>query len=271
MSALMRAGPVAEHDDAVGEEQRLLDVMRHQQRGKALALPERDELGLHGDARQRIELAERLVEDQDFGIVHQRARQRDALRHAARKLMRIGVAECRQADEIERRIDALPLALQDALRLQPERDIVPDRSPWKQRRVLKHHDARRDAVPLMRIAVLAQRAGARRLQPRDQPQQGRLAAAGWAEQRDELAGLDAEADIVQHRQHGAVDVEGMADALDVERSAGSRSVIAFGKRERYHFTTPFCQTSNRSRVRNSSVIAPEHSSDITISAAYMLA
>ena len=36
-------GPVAEDDDAVGEEQRLFDVMRDQQRCKPLALPERDE------------------------------------------------------------------------------------------------------------------------------------------------------------------------------------------------------------------------------------
>ena len=116
--------------------------MRHQQRGKALALPERDELGLHGDARQRVELAERLVEDQDFRIVDERARQRHALRHAARELMRIGIAERRQADEIERGIDPLPLALQDALRLQAQRDIVPDRAPGKQGRILKHDDAR---------------------------------------------------------------------------------------------------------------------------------
>ena len=76
--------PVAEHDDAIGEEQRLLGVVGDEQRGKALALPERDDLGLHGDARQRVELAERLVEDEDFRIVDERARQRHALRHAAR-------------------------------------------------------------------------------------------------------------------------------------------------------------------------------------------
>ena len=56
-------------------------------------------------------------------------------------------------------------------------------------------------------------------------------------------------------------------------SDGSDSRISdrFSKGMRYHLTTPFCQISRRSRVRNSSVIAPEHSSDITISAAYMLA
>ena len=119
--------------------------------------------------------------------------------------------------------------------------------------------------------VFAQHAGARRLESRDQPQQGRLAAAGGTEQRDELAGLDREADVVEHRQHGAIDVEGMADVLDIERGAGRQGNAIASAAMRYHLTTPFCQTSNRSRVRNSSVIAPEHNSDITISAAYMLA
>ena len=40
---------------------------------------------------------------------------------------------------------------------------------------------------------------------------------------------------------------------------------------RYHLTVSFCHTRSRSRVQNNSVIAPEQSSDITISAAYMLA
>ena len=82
-------------------------------------------------------------------------------------------------------------------------------------------------------------------------------------------GLTLKADVVEHRQHGAIDIEGMTDALDIERSAGRGRCNALGDRQRYHLTTPFCQTSSRSRVQNSSVIAPEHSSDITISAAYM--
>ena len=114
-------------------------------------------------------------------------------------------------------------------------------------------------------------AGPRRFQARDQPQQGRLAAAGRPEQRDELARLDGEADVVEHRQRGAVEVEGVADMLDIERGAGGGSCDRLGGGMRYHFTTPFCQASRRSRTRNSSVMAPEHISAITISAAYMLA
>lgn len=110
---------VAEHDDTVGKEQRLLGVMRHQQRCKAFALPERHDLRLHGDACQRVELAQRLVEHEDLGIVDQRSRQGDALRHAAGKLMRIGIEETRESDEVDRGIHSLPLGLQDTLSFQP--------------------------------------------------------------------------------------------------------------------------------------------------------
>jgi hypothetical protein len=63
----------------------------------------------------------------------------------------------------------------------------------------------------------------------------------------------------------------MTDALDIERSASRGRRNTLRRRQRYHLTTPFCQTSSRSRVQNSKVIAPEHSRDITISAAYMFA
>ncbi len=224
---------------------------------------------MHRDPRQRVELAERLVEHQDLRIVDQRARQRHPLRHAAGELVRIGIAERGQADQLDDRIDPVPLRLQDALRLQPERDIVPDRAPGKQRRILEHDDARRMRTGDAGI-VFPQRPGARLLQPRDQPQQGRLAAAGRTEQRDELAGRDREADIVEHRQGRTVDIEGVANALDIEFGPDGGIGDRLGCGLHYHLTTPFCQTSRRSRVRNSSVIAPEQSSDITISAAYML-
>ena len=178
------------------------------------------------------------------------------------KARSVGIRPCQS-------LDALPLALQDALCLEPQRDVVPYGSPRKQRWILKHDDPgwerSRD-----RIAVLAQHAGSRRLKSRDQTQQGRLAATGRPQQRDELAGLDAEIHIVEHRKHAAVDVEGVADVFDLERGADGGVGNRFDIGMRYHLTTPFCQISNRSRVRNNSVIAPEHNSDITISAAYML-
>ena len=52
-------------------------------------------------ARLRVERAERLVHQQDARLLGKRAHDRDALLHAARKLVRIGVGEFLEADELE--------------------------------------------------------------------------------------------------------------------------------------------------------------------------
>ena len=53
-------GTLAQHDDPTGKEYCLFHVVGYQKRGEARALPERHELFLHGDARQGVELAQRL-------------------------------------------------------------------------------------------------------------------------------------------------------------------------------------------------------------------
>src|SRR5262245_51348941 len=113
------------------------------------------------------------------------------------------------------------MPLQDSLCLETKRDVVPHRAPWKQRWVLEHDDARGMRFS-DRLAALSQYPGTRLLQPCDQSKQGRLATTGWSEQSNELAGLDLEVYLVQHRQHVAVYTESVADILNVERDADSR-------------------------------------------------
>ena len=52
-------------------------------------------------AREGVERAERLVEDQHFRLVHQRPAERGALAHAARQLGGALVLEALQADQIQ--------------------------------------------------------------------------------------------------------------------------------------------------------------------------
>src|SRR6266702_5166481 len=156
--------------------------------------------------------------------------------------MWIGIAERRKPDETERGVDPLPLALQDALGLKTQRDIVPHRSPGKQGRVLEHHDPR-GMRALDADLVLSQDARPRLVEPSDEAQQRRLATAGWPQQRDEFPGLDSETDIIQNRKLDPIDVERMADTLDIEFGTFSRVGDGFCNDPRYHFTTPFCQIS----------------------------
>ena len=69
-------------------------------------------------------------------------------------------------------------------------------------------------------------AGARPVQPGDEAQQGGLAAAARPEQGDELAGLGAQIDAVEHRQQAALQLELVADVADLERVAGAGGSIA---------------------------------------------
>ena len=68
----------------------------------------RVEPALQAIARRRIERGERLVEEQDLGLGGQRAREADALRLAARELVRTPLAKSRriELDLLEQRVDA---------------------------------------------------------------------------------------------------------------------------------------------------------------------
>src|ERR1700679_2399156 len=79
--------PFAEDDDTVGHEKGFLHVMRDEDRGESSFAPETYQFALHGHAREAVELAEWLVENEQARVVHQRAGQSRALGHAAGELM----------------------------------------------------------------------------------------------------------------------------------------------------------------------------------------
>ena len=65
------------------------------------ASPDAEQLAAHDQPRDRVERAERLVEEQHVGIDGQGAGHLDALFHAPRELLRIGLLEALEADEID--------------------------------------------------------------------------------------------------------------------------------------------------------------------------
>src|SRR5690606_8401998 len=162
-----------------------------------------------------------------------------------------------QTHERQRFIDARILRPGHLASLEPKRDVVPHRAPWKQRRILEHHHTRwiRSADGLFRLKNAALD---RRFKPGNEAQQGGLPAAAGPQQRHKFAGSNTEADIIQHLQGSGRRAEAVTDVANVDRCGG------------YHFTVPFCHTSRRSRTTNSSVIRPEHRAAITSRAPYML-
>jgi acyl-CoA thioesterase-1 len=158
---------------------------------------------LAGDA---VEVASRLVCEQDLRIIHEGARERDPLLLAAGQLRRIVVQPMAQADTLEQASGALSdIAL--SAQLQRHLNVLVGGQGGHELKRLK--DKADGGAPEACTLVLGQgtefgavdrhAAAAWRVEASQQPQQGRLAAAGGAEDRDKVTRLDVEVDVTQHR------------------------------------------------------------------------
>src|ERR1700722_10156982 len=94
--------------DLVAELERLIQVVTDEQDGALYPRLQRQQFVLQFAADQRIERRERLVHQQDVGVGGERARQADALLHAARQLVAVTITPCRQSDQLELFIDDTP-------------------------------------------------------------------------------------------------------------------------------------------------------------------
>ena len=154
------------HHHPVREIDRLGDVVGHVDHGLPGLAPHVGQQPLHVVAGERIERGERLVHQQHGRIVGERAGDRDALLHAAREMVRIGLDELVELDELELAArDLLALGLGDPLHLQPEGHVAERGAPGKQLREVLEHDAAIHAVAGDRRAADADLARARPQKP----------------------------------------------------------------------------------------------------------
>src|SRR5581483_10778920 len=127
----------------------------------------------------------------------ERARERDALHHAAGELLRISFLEAREADfgdEVPR--DLRALGRRHAADLQPELDILAHAEPGEERVRLEHHAAVTPRADHRR-AVERDRAFARLDQAGNEAQQAGLAAARRADDHGEFLVGDVERDALE--------------------------------------------------------------------------
>ncbi len=122
----------AEHEDAVGEEDRFLEIMGDEHDGDVDLAPDFQEMRLHVAARLRIERAERLVHQENARLIGERPHNRHALLHAARELVWIGIGKLLEAHELQplQRL-LLGLVAAAAVDLEPEHHVLLDRQPGK--------------------------------------------------------------------------------------------------------------------------------------------
>ena len=206
--------PAAEdHRDPVRHRHRLDLVMRHVQERRAELAMELRDLGAHVHAQLGVEVAERLVHQEDTRPPHHGAGERHPLLLAARELRRLAR---QQALDLQHRRDRLHLGrdrLAHGARRQAEQaphrrklahakrhgDIFGHRQVRIERVGLEHHRdvARVRRQALHRRAIDRDAAGALGLEPGDDAQQCGFPAARGAQDGDELARPDVEVDAIE--------------------------------------------------------------------------
>ena len=165
------------------------------------------QLFLHDDLGLRVERGERLVHQQDRPLHDQRARQRDALAHAAGQLAGQVLLEAAQSDRGNERARALVArGLGHAAHLQAEGDIVDDAAPGKQVEVLPHHHrVGAERMPdIVALRVLdPDRAAGRAFEPGDDLDQRALAAPARPEQAGDAPRAEAMGEVIERDHAGA--------------------------------------------------------------------
>jgi hypothetical protein len=204
------AGGPAAHDAAIDEAEQVRDVGRRlevmgrmQDGGPAIAqLPQQVDDQLLG---RLVDAGHRLIQQQDRCLLHQRARQEDALLLPPRQGADLGSAEVGQRHPFERLADRRPV---------PGAGHAQPADAW----VASHHhhllradrEAPVDRLPLRHIgepvsllgdgaAIQQHRAGLLRGQPQDRLQQRALARSVRPDHADQGAGRNSEIHVLQDR------------------------------------------------------------------------
>ena len=215
---------LAHEDHLVGELERFFLVVGDEDAGEAETPVQITQPAAQVLPDLGIERAERLVEQEDARLDRQRPGERHPLPLAARKLVRIAAREALelyQPQQLHHPLANLRLGRPGPARphAQAEGDVLEHAHVPEQRVVLEDEPD----LALARIApdhVLAREAdlaAIRELEPGDDPEQRRLARAGRAQKRAELAFADVQAHLVERR----VSVEGLGQVTDLDTHGGS--------------------------------------------------
>ena len=204
------AAVAIQEEDAVGERQERLEAVLDDHDRPVAARRQVGQALEHGHRARRVQVGGRLVEDEEARQRRQDVGQGEALLLAARQGARGTRLEAGQAHLREGRRDGRqhPVAV-PATVLQPEGDLVGN---------VRHHELRfgiledeadlpaKDARRRARHLVVTdeQRAGPRagqgvRHDPRQRAGERALAAPRWADDEQQLAGVQREADVVEGR------------------------------------------------------------------------
>jgi hypothetical protein len=201
---------------------------------------------------QGIDRCEWLVEQQHLGTADERTRDRHPLLHPTGELPGLRLGNPVQADLGQRCLRPLTaLGARETQPLERERHIPDDVQPRKERPAVVLEDERKLARrPFDRATVVQHLPRARGSEAAKHSQERRLAAAGRADDRQQLARSNVEGEIDQHRRPGLrVPLAESADPQDRAPRArpSPRGLHRFS--EPGHRRTPRARTGNGARRR----------------------
>ncbi len=190
---------IGQQEDTVADEHRFIDAVGHEQDGAAGAIPDPQRLLLQLLAGLHVERGERLVHQHDPRPRGEHAREPDALPHAAGEMIGIVALETGQPHQRRHFLGhALLVRPRASGTAQAEGDVLRHRHPVEQRGGLEH-DAAVGSGPVDLPAVDKCGAAGRRKEAGDHVEDRGLAAAGRAEQHDDLAAVDVERRVAHDR------------------------------------------------------------------------
>ena len=193
---------LVEHADMVADGEGFFLVVGNQNGAGAAQLEDFADLLAEAPAQLAIQVGEGLVEQQQLWFGSQRASQRHALLLTAGQLVRVALAEPGELDQLkEFGADACAVGVL----ANTKGHVLRHAQVREQRVVLEHHaDAalfRGQGKPLARDELVGQAdfPAGQRLETGDRAQCGGLAAAGGAEQTADVAGIQMQVEVLDHR------------------------------------------------------------------------
>src|SRR6476619_2653342 len=127
-------------------------------------------------------------------MIDQGAGEADALGHSAGELMGIGVGKGFEADELHEFVHLVLALAEDVAGDEAGLHVAADGEPGEEIGILENQAAIRMGSS-DRLVAHEQLAGGRRFKAGQKTKKRRFSAAGWADKRDQFAGIDREGKI----------------------------------------------------------------------------
>ena len=178
--------PCREQKQPVGHANRIIEIVRDEQRGDAPAVDQHGELVAQSRRHGGIERNERLIQQKQLGLDRKRARERNPARQPERELARVVEAVRRELEGLKQSRELLLRKIRCH-----QSHVVLDRAPRQQPWFLEHHG---ELAALRRT----KRSGEIRIETGNDAQHGGLAAARRANQNPDLADRHSQCDVAEH-------------------------------------------------------------------------